>query len=548
MEVIAGMRLQVLGLLALVLGLTASYGAPPAAAATPRPTPTLKVCHMCEEDLVPAPTPTPMPVVHLWFFYDSYCDSCIRVLNYVLPPIVSRYTPEQLVVHGRDLARGDSEVKRALEAQHGLAAGEIPEVFIGDHALVGEEEIQARLGALIDEYLAHGGVGLPQVSLLPASPSATATPTLTPDAPTPEPTPRAGPVVRAVLFWMSTCPHCHEVIENVLPPLQEKYGGQLEILMIEVVSQREWNWLVEIGASFGIPEEGLGVPFLIIGDRVLLGSLQIPTELPGLIEKHLAAGGVDYPDVPGLAEALLAVIPEPEIGSPATPSADETSPAPTATATHQSQATATATPQATPSPVAQLAQLIEDDPPGAAPDPLARPNGFGLAIGIMVGMAAALLYAGVTVARGAPGNPSLQAPAGLSLAIPILALAGLGVAGYLAYVETQAVSAVCGPVGDCNAVQSSAYARLFGVLPVGVLGAVGYIGILAAWLWGRLRSDRLAGYAPLAIFGMALFGVLFSLYLTYLEPFVIRAVCAWCLTSAVIITLLMLLSLRRSEA
>ena len=42
---------------------------------------------------------------------------------------------------------------------------------------------------------------------------------------------------------------------------------------------------------------------------------------------------------------------------------------------------------------------------------------------------------------------------------------------------------------------------------------------------------------------MALFGVLFSLYLTYLEPFVIRAVCIWCLTSAVIITLLMLLSL-----
>ena len=46
-------------------------------------------------------------------------------------------------------------------------------------------------------------------------------------------------------------------------------------------------------------------------------------------------------------------------------------------------------------------------------------------------------------------------------------------AGYLTYVETQLVQAVCGPVGDCNAVQSSSYARLFGVLPVGVLGASG---------------------------------------------------------------------------
>jgi len=420
------MRLHILGFLVLVLGLTAGYGAAPLAAATPRPTPTIKACHMCEE----------------------------------------------------------------------------------------EESLPA---------MATPSVAQGQVEATPG----------------PE-----RPVVRAVLFWMSTCPHCHEVIENVLPPLQEKYGDQLEILLIEVTSEREWNWLVQVGESFGIPEESLGVPFLVIGDRALLGSLQIPTELPGLIEKHLAAGGVDYPDVPGLAEALPTATPEPEICSPATPCTDEASPAPTATATHQPQATATATPQATPSPVAQLAQLIEDDPPGVAPDPPARPNGFGLAIGIMVGMAAALLYAGVTLARGPQGNPSVHVPAWLNLAIPILSLAGLGVAGYLAYIETKAVEAVCGPVGDCNAVQSSPYAKLFGVLPVGVLGVIGYVLILAAWLWGRLRSDRLADYAPLALFGITVFGVLFSLYLTYLEPFVIRAVCAWCLTSAVIITLLMLLSLK----
>lgn len=78
---------------------------------------------------------------------------------------------------------------------------------------------------------------------------------------------------------------------------------------------------------------------------------------------------------------------------------------------------------------------------------------------------------------------------------------------------------------------------------MGVLGAVGYIAILIAWLWRRFSSGPLADSMPLAIFGMALFGVLFSLYLTYLEPFVIQAVCMWCLTSAVLITLLMLLSL-----
>jgi uncharacterized membrane protein len=46
------------------------------------------------------------------------------------------------------------------------------------------------------------------------------------------------------------------------------------------------------------------------------------------------------------------------------------------------------------------------------------------------------------------------------------------------------------------------------------------------------------------VFGLALAGTLFSLYLTYLEAFVIEAICAWCLTSAVVITLLLLVSAR----
>jgi uncharacterized membrane protein len=80
--------------------------------------------------------------------------------------------------------------------------------------------------------------------------------------------------------------------------------------------------------------------------------------------------------------------------------------------------------------------------------------------------------------------------------LPTLALGGLGVAGYLAYVETQAVAAVCGPVGDCNAVQSSPYAYLFDVIPIGVLGVIAYLSILAVWLWGRMRRDTVARYAP----------------------------------------------------
>jgi uncharacterized membrane protein len=126
-----------------------------------------------------------------------------------------------------------------------------------------------------------------------------------------------------------------------------------------------------------------------------------------------------------------------------------------------------------------------------------------------------------------------------SLWIPVLCLAGGVVAGYLAYVETAQVQAVCGPVGDCNTVQQSQYARLFGVLPIGILGLVGYLAILATWLVGRYGAERPARLASQVMLGMTLCGVLFSIYLTFLEPFVIGATCAWCLSSALLMTALM---------
>jgi len=126
--------------------------------------------------------------------------------------------------------------------------------------------------------------------------------------------------------------------------------------------------------------------------------------------------------------------------------------------------------------------------------------------------------------------------------IPLLCAIGLIVAGYLAYVETTQATAVCGPVGDCNTVQQSEYARLFGILPIGVLGLIGYVAIFISWLVARNASDYLADLAVISLFIMTAFGTLFSIYLTFLEPFVIGATCAWCLTSAILMTILMLLT------
>jgi uncharacterized membrane protein len=121
----------------------------------------------------------------------------------------------------------------------------------------------------------------------------------------------------------------------------------------------------------------------------------------------------------------------------------------------------------------------------------------------------------------------------------LLSVLGIGVAAYLTYVEISHSNAICGPIGNCNSVQTSPYARLFGVLPVGIFGMLGYLAIGFTWLMKRYGNPQYQRTLTTLMWGLALFGVLFMVYLTFLEPFVIGATCAWCLSSAAIITTLL---------
>jgi uncharacterized membrane protein len=124
----------------------------------------------------------------------------------------------------------------------------------------------------------------------------------------------------------------------------------------------------------------------------------------------------------------------------------------------------------------------------------------------------------------------------------ISSVGGLVVAGYLTFVEATGGPVVCGPSQGCESVQNSRYAILFGILPIGVLGLIGYVAILAAWAAWQFGPASMKKLATLAIWGMGIFGVLFSVYLTFLEPFVIGATCMWCISSAVLMIIILLVS------
>lgn len=119
----------------------------------------------------------------------------------------------------------------------------------------------------------------------------------------------------------------------------------------------------------------------------------------------------------------------------------------------------------------------------------------------------------------------------LRIAVAVLALAGLGVAGYLTWVHYADLEPLCaGGSGGCERVQNSEYAELAGV-PVALLGLIGYGAILASL---ALPGD--AGRFAGALLALAGFG--FSAWLTFVELFEIEAICQWCVVSAVLMTAL----------
>jgi uncharacterized membrane protein len=109
----------------------------------------------------------------------------------------------------------------------------------------------------------------------------------------------------------------------------------------------------------------------------------------------------------------------------------------------------------------------------------------------------------------------------------MLAVAGVLISAYLTWSHLRGVAPVCvGGSGGCETVQTSRYSEILGV-PVALLGVVAYAGLL---LSAAIKGEK----AVLLGLFVALVGTLFNAYLTYLELFVIQAICQWCVANAAI--------------
>lgn len=346
-------------------------------------------------------------------------------------------------------------------------------------------------------------------------------------------------IVYGIFFYLPSCPHCHEVMENHWPSIQAQFADQLQVLFVDVSTTAGANLMRTAREALQISENG--VPMLILGTEVLVGAVEIPQRAPTLIRMGLERGGIAHPAVPGISGYFAA--PQ-QIAVTSEPAFDIANLLALIVLVGLVGVMAAAV-------VTGWRCVIYGDK--RLLNRFASKWGlWALRIGTALGLLLALL-----LAVGAADESGIrligagilllmllllgltwmtQTLRGLARSfVPLVILIGLIVASYLAYVELTLSDASCGAFGDCNTVQQSPYARIFGI-PVGILGVVGYLVMFMTVIADQVKHAPVTNVL-LLLFGLV--GVAFSIYLTFLEPFVIGATCLWCLTSAVCMALIL---------
>jgi uncharacterized membrane protein len=377
--------------------------------------------------------------------------------------------------------------------------------------------------------------------------------------------------VRAIVFYKQDSAECRLLLREVLPGFKKTFGDDLAILMINNGDPEGGNLYLTALLELNIPLTQT-LPLLLIGDSIWSDMDSIKQKMPGAIEKAINSGGADWPLIPGLGELLKNIE---KLDS------EEQKNWWVGADISQFQYLLSGfaykfnhDPKANKIAAVVLACLVSCLIASfylffrSPREKISNVYRIGimilLAVGLFVGwqlaevssilqakkvfpgsveelltffIFGALLAAYIYSFRSLFKSSFQQMKIWQIRIVPVLSIIVIIAAGYLLYSELTGAEAQCGAVGDCNAVQQSPYSTLFGMISVAGLGITGVLVATVLWLmhyWGPLKWRALSGTGMwLAL----LIGVLFFIYLTFLEPFVIGATCFWCLSAAIAMSL-----------
>jgi uncharacterized membrane protein len=303
----------------------------------------------------------------------------------------------------------------------------------------------------------------------------------------------------AVLFFSPRCPHCSTLLKGYLASVAQRYDGTVAIAAVNTDYEQGAALLKATLRYYEMTDRKQGVPAIAIGGSLLLGDKEIRARFDSLLREGIDRGGVAWPDIPGLSKAL------------------ERS-------------------------GLEKAWVAEQDGISAAQDVDAlAASGRAVSATAVGGLVLISLCASVVVRslrlRLVYARISRRARA---VGLIITVVAGCAVAGYLAISEVARTDVLC-PLGDCSVVQASEYSHLFGV-STALIGVLGFATIGIAFLCSRLQSRRVSRWGRAVLIVSASVAVGASMILTAIEVFVIEAVCGWCMTSALLAAVALVLT------
>ena len=111
--------------------------------------------------------------------------------------------------------------------------------------------------------------------------------------------------VHGLYFYSRDCPHCEEVLNELLLPMQDEFGTKLDIRLVEIDYADNYELLIDAEEHFGVKAEERAIPTLIIDSRILIGQDAIESDLRGIVENGILSGGIDWPDIPNFDPAAI---------------------------------------------------------------------------------------------------------------------------------------------------------------------------------------------------------------------------------------------------
>ena len=112
--------------------------------------------------------------------------------------------------------------------------------------------------------------------------------------------------VHGLFFYRTDCPHCAEIINEVLNPLEEELGADLDIRLVNIDYADNYELFLKIQEAWKIPNEDRVVPTIVLGDFMLLtGEDSIRIELRDRVLEGIQAGGIGWPSLEGFDPSAI---------------------------------------------------------------------------------------------------------------------------------------------------------------------------------------------------------------------------------------------------